>query len=174
MSEWTNIFKKFSSVQRIHCSNTCIASTREYSGSYGTCPHRPLATNSGTIFPDILRIFFTTVLSTKDSHNVTSNKVERVVESFGQDLMFVVSNGKFITPKYAAVGLGLHSLTGQKQPIKVLSHLGYSMTYDTVNEIETAQAELVEHFNSLNFNLPLQPAAEGCKVSISSNFVSCS
>ena len=64
-----------------------------------------------------------------------------MVESFGQDLMFVVSNGKFITPKYAAVGLGLHSLTGQKQPIKVLSHLGYSIMYDTVNEIETAQAE---------------------------------
>ena len=129
---------------------------------------------SGTIYPDILRMFLTTVLSTKNSHNVTRNKVERLVESFGQNLMFAVSNGKFITPKHAAVGLGLHSLTGQKLPIKVLSRLGHSIAYDTVNEIETAQAELVQHFNALNFNLPLEPVAEGCKVSISSNFVSCS
>ena len=39
-------FKKFSSIQRIHCSKSCSASTREYSGSYRTCSHRPLAANS--------------------------------------------------------------------------------------------------------------------------------
>ena len=110
MSEWTNIFKKFSSIQRIHCSKSCTASTRdiveaiEHSSTVPWPPTVDSLNTSGTLYPDILRMFLTTV-STKDSHNVTSNKVERLVESFGQDLMFAVSNGKFITPKHAAVGL---------------------------------------------------------------------
>ncbi len=48
----------------------------------------------------------------------------------------------------------------------MLARLGHCISYDKVSEIETAQAELVEHFQSMSLSLPLQPAGEGKKVCI--------
>ena len=111
-------------------------------------------------------MFFKELLSFKGSHHVTAERVHRLTDSFCQDVIHAVSKGKFLTPKHASLGLGLHSMTGQKLPITILARLGHCITYDAINEIETAQAELVEHFQSMGLNLPLQPAAIGSKVSI--------
>ena len=117
-------------------------------------------------YPELLESFFKELLSQKTSH-CTCDRVDRLTDSFCQDVVHAVSKGKFLTPKHASLGLGLHSLTGQKLPITVLARFGNSITYSTVNEIETAQAELVEHLQSMSLNLPLQPAAQGSKVNIS-------
>ena len=117
-------------------------------------------------YPELLQLFFKELLSPKESHHVTSERVNRLTNSFSQDVIRSVSKGKFLTPKHASVGLGLHSMTGQKLPIAILAKLGHSITYDAINEIETAQAELVEQFQLKNLNLPLQPATEDSKVSI--------
>lgn len=105
-------------------------------------------------------------MSPKGSHHVTAERVDRLTDSYCQDIIHAVSKGKFLTPKHASVGLGLHSMTGQKLPITILARLGHSITYDAINEIETAQAELVEHFQSMGLHLPRQPVAHGSKVSI--------
>lgn len=118
-------------------------------------------------YPELLQLFFKELLSFKGSHHVTAERVDRLTDSFCQDVIHAVSKGKFLTPKHASLGLGLHSMTGQKLPITILARLGHCITYDAINEIETAQAELVEHFQSMGLNLPLQPAAIGSKVSIS-------
>ena len=47
------------------------------------------------------------------------DEVRRYVESFSQDLVHAVSRGNFLTKKHVLLGTGLHSLTGQKIPIKV-------------------------------------------------------
>ena len=78
--------------------------------------------------------------------------------------MYAVSKGEFLTLKHASVGLGLHSLTGQKLPLQVLSRLGHSMIYDQICEVETAQAELVQHLISLSLPLPICPIDEESKV----------
>ena len=78
--------------------------------------------------------------------------------------MYAVSKGEFLTLKYASVGLGLHSLTGQKLPFQVLSRLGHCMTYDQICEVETAQAELVQHLKSLSLPLPICQIDEESKV----------
>ena len=118
-------------------------------------------------YPELLQLFFKELLSFKGSHHVTAERVDRLTDSFCQDVIHAVSKGKFLTLKHASLGLGLHSMTGQKLPITILARLGHCITYDAINEIETAQAELVEHFQSMGLNLPLQPAAIGSKVSIS-------
>ena len=117
---------------------------------------------------------FKELLSPKESHHVTSERVNRLTDSFSQDVVHAVvhvfsgccSKGKFLTPKHTSVGLGLHSMTGQKLPIAILARLGHSITYVAINEIETAQAELVEQFQLKDLNLSLQPATEDSKVSI--------
>ena len=118
-------------------------------------------------YPELLELLFKELLSPKGSHHLTAERVDRLIDSFSQDIMHAVSKGKYLTAKHASLGLGLHSMTGQKLPITILARLGHSITYDTVNEIETAQAELVEHFQSMALNLPLQPVEQGSKVSIS-------
>eukprot|EP00112_Aurelia_sp_Birch-Aquarium-sp1_P017646 Seg411.7 transcript_id=Seg411.7/GoldUCD/mRNA.D3Y31 product="hypothetical protein" protein_id=Seg411.7/GoldUCD/D3Y31 len=159
----STFFKEFT-VQR--AALILRASILEATENVSNVPWPPTVESLGSIdrrCPSILGLFFKTLLSQKDSHNMIGEKVERLVDSFSQDVMHAVSKGKFLTPKHAAVGLGLHSLTGQKLPITILARLGHSISYDTVNEIETAQAELVEHFQSLSLSLPIQPAAEGNK-----------
>ena len=68
-----------------------------------------------------------------------------------------MSNGKFLTLKHTALALGLHSITGLKLPIIMLSRLGHSITNDMVREIETAQAELAEEFFKEGKSLPILP-----------------
>ena len=74
--------------------------------------------------PDILKLFNENLLSPASVHHGTSLTAERLTDSFSQDIMYAVSKGEFLTLKHASVGLGLHSLTGQKLPLQVLSRQG--------------------------------------------------
>ena len=114
--------------------------------------------------PDILKLFYENLLSPASVHHGTSLTAERLIGSFSQDIMYAVSKGEFLTLKHASVGLGLHSRTGQKLPLQVLSRLGHCMTYDQICEVETAQAELVQHLKSLSIPLPICPIDEESKV----------
>ena len=64
--------------------------------------------------PDILKLFYENLLSPASVHHGTGLTAERLIDSFSQDIMYVASKGEFLTLKHASVGLGLHSLTGQK------------------------------------------------------------
>ena len=84
------------------------------------------------------------MLLTSESSHKTTETSARLPESFAQDVIFAISNGKFLTLKYTALSIGLHSITGLKIPIIMLSRLGHCITNDMVREIETAQAEQTE------------------------------
>ena len=114
--------------------------------------------------PGKLLIFFKKLLSTKDPYHAESATVLRYAESCTQDILYALSKGKFLTAKHVLNGCGLHSLTGQKQPIRILSREGHSITYGQVLEIETAQAELVQALQHQGASLPLVPATESSKV----------
>ena len=62
--------------------------------------------------PDILKIFYSDLLKPCHINSKVSNKREQLVQSFCSDVMFAVSNGKFVMSKQAALGLGLHYITG--------------------------------------------------------------
>ena len=98
------------------------------------------------------------------THHTPGDDVCQYVESFSQNLVYAVSRGDFLTEKHVILGTGLHSLTGQKTPIKLLRSLGHSCTYDKVRLIETAEAELIQHLRSLEHPLPLVPASDTGKV----------
>ena len=59
--------------------------------------------------------FFRDVISSKNSHhNGAFDSTNRISMSFSEDLLFVISNGKFLTLKHTTIALGLHSPTGEK------------------------------------------------------------
>ena len=98
------------------------------------------------------------------THNTPGDDVCQYADSFPEDLVYAVSRGDFLTEKHVVLGTGLHSLTGQKTPIKRLGRLGHSCTYDKISLIETAQAERMQHLRSLQHPLPLVPASDRGKV----------
>ena len=116
--------------------------------------------------PALLQLFFNTLLSPTDSHHDVKETTKRLSDSFSQDVIHALSKGTFMTLKHASLGLGLHSLTGQELPLTILSRLGHCINYDKICEIETAQPELVQHFQSMSMSLPLIPAESGSKVSM--------
>ena len=93
-------------------------------------------------------------------HHSPGEDVKRYASSISSDLVHAVSMGKFLTEKHVILGTGLHSLTGQKIPIKILGKFGHSINYDSVRMVETAQAEIVQQLRSLHNPLPLLPATE--------------
>ena len=92
--------------------------------------------------------FVTELLKAKD-HDC-SYTTRRPIDSYSFDLINGVTRGRIITLKHFLIGVGLHNLTGLKMPIRILSHLGHSVDYNVVCEIETAEAELA--MRNLSFN----------------------
>ena len=105
-----------------------------------------------------LKLFMDKLL-TSPGHD--SEIVERL--SYTRDFIHGVTRGKVITLKHFLVGKGLHNITGQKLPIQMLSRLGHSVDYNTVCEIETAQAEIALQNAEVN-PLNLKPGTENSTV----------
>ena len=83
-------------------------------------------------------------------------EVKRYADPFSQDIVHAISKGDFLTAKHVLRGCGLHdSITGMKKPINILSKVGHSCNYNTVQEIETAQAELAQQLIALKYPLLL-------------------
>ena len=91
---------------------------------------------------------FLSKLLIDDSHHSIGSTKSRVVRSVADDIIYNVSSGGFLTAKQCALVLGIHSMTGQKRPVVILSKLRHSISYQKVLEIETAQAEVAEQFRS--------------------------
>ena len=114
--------------------------------------------------PTELKQFFKYLFYKENSSSNMASRVERWINSLCSDVMFMFSRGKFLSLKHVSLGLGMHSITGKKEPIVTLHKLGHSISYDQVARIETAQAELVNHLQNSSLELPLQPAFVGAKV----------
>ena len=93
-------------------------------------------------------------------------EVNRYVNSLSQDIIHAISRGDFFTAKHVLriLGCGLHSITGLKKPINILSKYGHSCNYNTIQEIKTAQAELAKKLISLKYPLPFMPIDQESKV----------
>ena len=88
--------------------------------------------------PELLRYFYETLLLSRNK----SETYTRFVDSFSSDIMFAISNGKYVSLKHTSLGLGLHSMTAMENPVNIFHRLGHSISYDMVCRIETVQAEL--------------------------------
>ena len=105
--------------------------------------------------PDSVLRFLQCLLQNKSNQN--SEAVNRLVQSYSSDLLHGVTKGKFITAKHFLLGLGLHNITGQKKPVQIASHLGHSIDYNLVCEIETSYAEKAQLLASMSGVLPVKP-----------------
>ena len=68
---------------------------------------------------------------------LSSEKTERLVRSASDDAVFVTTRGRTKPSKHLCMGLGLKSLTGSRKVVEMLNHYGHSISYYTVEAIET-------------------------------------
>eukprot|EP00058_Branchiostoma_floridae_P000977 XP_002586465.1 hypothetical protein BRAFLDRAFT_106667 [Branchiostoma floridae] len=93
---------------------------------------------SRDIIPPSVVKFFCYLLTGGFNNADTSQRVERLVTSFGYDTVYAVSQGKVKTPKHITLAFSIKSLTGNVELVQLLNRLGHSVSYSTMEEISTA------------------------------------
>jgi len=100
-------------------------------------PPHPAELKSGyTELPESLKMFLKLLLHGTEQDG--TQKVERVVQSVGQDCIYAVSRGKVVPAKHILLPWGVKSLTGNVELIKMLNRLGHGVSYSKLEEIDTA------------------------------------
>ena len=91
--------------------------------------------------PESLYTFLKSLLHYDNHHADLSSNLNRLMESFAQDLVSGVTRVNVVQSKHFLLGLGLHNLTGGRKVIDIVHKLGHCISYNATCEIETAQAE---------------------------------
>ena len=86
---------------------------------------------------------FLTVLISGHSSNSDKSKTEktlRLKESFGQDIVFCVTNGAIKTPKSVLFPSVVKGICNNTEVLKLINKYGHGISYELIDEIETESA----------------------------------
>ncbi len=102
-------------------------------------PYQPMdTTRESIVVPAELERFLTNLLTGNSSKQAASQKVGMLIESFSQDLIYAVTNGKHKPPKHILLSYGVKTLTGNVELIQILNRLGHCISYSQLEENDTA------------------------------------
>ena len=87
--------------------------------------------------PDIILQFFHHLIVGPDLRRRHSQAKTRRIHSISQDVIFAATSGRKVPGKHLQIGMAVKSLTGSRKVIDMLNRLGHSVSYTTVEEIET-------------------------------------
>ena len=90
------------------------------------------------IVPESVSKFLQTLLTGKVAYSQLSDRVDRLTNSLGSDLVFAVTGGQTKPPKHIMLPFAVKSLTGNTELIRTLNRLGHGVSYSQVEEIDTA------------------------------------
>ena len=100
-------------------------------------------------------LFLTTLIS-GDPDKPATSRIQRLVLSIFQDLMFAVSEGTCLTAKHVFLPWTVKTLTGNVELIKMFNRFGHGISYSKLEEIETALClQKIENVNEMGVALPL-------------------
>jgi hypothetical protein len=86
--------------------------------------------------PDPLQLFLQVALTGEVGS--ASQRIEWLINSIGQDIIYGASRGKVKPPKHILLPFAIKSLTGNVEVIKILNRLGHGMSYSQMTEMDTA------------------------------------
>lgn len=89
-----------------------------------------------SLIPVSIIQFLQTLLS--GNCNNPSERVKRLVTSFGSDLVYAVTCGRIKLPKHILLPFAVKSLTGNTELVNTLNRLGHCVSYSQFEEIDTA------------------------------------
>ena len=94
--------------------------------------------NDYTKLPKSLNEFLQILLAGEIREDVPSGRIQRLIQSFGQDFIYAISNGVQKPAKHILLPWAIKSLTGNVELIKVLNRFGHGISYSQLEEIDTA------------------------------------
>ena len=97
-------------------------------------------TGDGINLPNGVRVFLATLLiaSPKYPEEPCSSKVQRLVNSFGQDIVFGVTGGRRKPPKHILLLYAVKTLTNNVELIQIMNRCGHGVAYSQIEELNTA------------------------------------
>lgn len=102
-------------------------------------PPQPTDLSKSSIeLPFSLTTFLRMVFGGSLQSECVSVRVENVVNSVGQDIVYCVSSGRKILPKHILLPFVIKSLTGNVELITILNRLGHCTSCSMSEQIETA------------------------------------
>ena len=78
----------------------------------------------------------------KDDIRTSNTSLHRHVLSIGQDIIYMGKNGKTRTPKHIGMSIACHKITQSKTLTKMQNRSGQGISYDKVQGIDTAWADM--------------------------------
>ena len=72
-------------------------------------------------------------------------RVQSLIKSFSQDIVYAVTNGKIKPPEQVLLSYGVKTLTGNVELIQILNRLGHGVSYSQLEENDTALYMLREN-----------------------------
>lgn len=76
----------------------------------------------------------------QEEENEADTDLKTRVLSMCQDIVFVASRGRKLTPKHLGLGLTLHQATRSKELVQLLHSAGHSISYETVLRMDNSIA----------------------------------
>ena len=108
--------------------------------------------------PKSLTDFLSTLLISPG--HISTSSTNCLIQSFSQDLINGVTRGRVTMFKHFILGVGLHNITGQQLPIRILSHLGHCIDCKAACQSETAEAEIARQLYQEGASPGLKPISE--------------
>ena len=75
------------------------------------------------------------IASPKYPEEPCSSKVQRLVNSFGQDIVFGVTGGRRKPPKHILLPYAVKTLTNNVELIQILNRCGHGVAYSQIEEL---------------------------------------
>lgn len=113
---------------------------RSIETDYSWPPDPSQLCESAINIPNELRAFLFTLLTGKTSTDPVecSERVHRLINSFGQDIIYGVSGGRQKPPKQVLLPYAVKTLTNNAQLVQLLNRCGHGIAYSQIEEMNTA------------------------------------
>ena len=90
--------------------------------------------------PEALSKFFRVLYTGVTDLSASSDKVERLVQSVSDDVVFTTTRRRIKPGKHLSMPLGIKSLTRSRRVIDILNRFGHCVSYNTAEMLETKLA----------------------------------
>ena len=140
--ENSNISKPFKGTEEISKTALHLRKAIQEQEIIESWPPKPCElTENAVIIPDVLKEFLYTLLTGSTEFpglQSCSPKIQRLITSFGQDLVFGTSGGRQKPPKHVLLPYAVKSLSNNVELIQIINRCGHGIAYSQLEEINTA------------------------------------
>ncbi|KAK3885065.1 hypothetical protein Pcinc_010719 [Petrolisthes cinctipes] len=113
-------------------------SIKKHSVSISWPPLASELSNSSAFIPGNLKGFLQHLIAEPQDEASLSPRIQRLIESVGQDIVYGVTGGQLKPPKHLMLPYVIKTLTGSVELIRMINRLGHGVSYTEVEELETA------------------------------------